>query len=130
MKKTREQLEKDVHTACLPDPEIPFFESRYSESLGLMEFIPPDENNPTPCRNERKNVNWDDKINPHHYQKTCGTSLEVIDFIKSILTASEFIGYCAGNAMKYRLRAGKKSKSIETDIKKAMWYEEKIKNVE
>lgn len=107
MKKTREQLINDIQTACLLD-----------------------ENNPTPCRNERKNVNWDDKINPHHYQKTCGTSLEVIDFIKSILTASEFIGYCAGNAMKYRLRAGKKSKSIETDIKKAMWYEEKIKNVE
>lgn len=127
MKKTKEQLTKDVQAACLPEGEVPFFESRYNERTGLMEFIPPDEDNPTPCRNEKKNIN--DKINPPHYQTTCGTDLESIDFIQSILTETQFIGYCAGNAMKYRLRAGKKSENIDTDIKKAIWYEEKIKNV-
>ncbi len=87
----------------------------------------------------------DDKINPPHYKQTCGLDLEAIDIMKTILTTDQFVGYCAGNALKYRLRAGKKYESmdcvrakykclpekiydeIETDIKKAMWYEDKIK---
>lgn len=49
---------------------------------------------------------------------------EVIDIIKNSLTPVEFKGYCIGNILKYRLRAGKKeNNSIEDDLNKAKHYE-------
>lgn len=53
---------------------------------------------------------------PKHYQ---GKTLEVIDVI-----ADFDLNFCLGNAIKYILRAGKKSDRIE-DLKKAMWYLQK-----
>ena len=47
--------------------------------------------------------------------------MEAIEAIKLVLTPEEFIGYCKGNALKYRLRAGKKDK-LEQDIAKAETY--------
>ena len=117
----KEQLVHDIQASYCGEPTPYQIERKNAKELieAMAVGWMPDAIDPISCRNE---------INPPHYQRTCGTELEVIDFIKSILTASQFIGYCAGNAMKYRLRAGKKSDDIETDIKKAIWYEEKIKN--
>ena len=56
---------------------------------------------------------------PKHY-KILDT--EAIDIIFKSLSQEEFGGYCLGNALKYRLRAGKKDK-LEQDIAKAEEYE-------
>lgn len=64
-----------------------------------------------------------DEINhPSHYQSLPG--FESIDIIQSALTPEEFQGFCKGNMLKYRFRAGKKG-SPETCIAKADWYEKR-----
>ena len=63
----------------------------------------------------------DDPVNhPSHYMVWPGT--EAIDLIRALLTPVEFAGYCKGNSLKYRLRAGNKGATIE-DINKAKVYE-------
>lgn len=57
---------------------------------------------------------------PSHYM-LFADGTEAIDVIRSALTPEEFIGYCKGNVLKYRLRAGKKDK-LEQDIAKAETY--------
>lgn len=47
---------------------------------------------------------------------------EAITAIACTLTQEQFYGYCLGNAMKYRLRAGKKDDTLQ-DIGKAEEYE-------
>lgn len=49
--------------------------------------------------------------------------MEVIDIIKATLTPEEFAGYCKGNVLKYRLRAGEKG-DVNEDIAKADKYNE------
>ena len=49
--------------------------------------------------------------------------METVDAIVELLTPEEFVGYCKGNILKYRMRAGKKSDKIVEDIKKARVYE-------
>lgn len=56
---------------------------------------------------------------PRHYLVFPDT--EALDIIKAALTDEEFRGYLKGNALKYRLRAGKKDK-LEQDIAKAQQY--------
>lgn len=56
---------------------------------------------------------------PAHYQFF--PDLEDIQVIASSLTLAEFRGYCCGNRLKYRLRAGNKDK-LEQDIKKSDYY--------
>ena len=55
---------------------------------------------------------------PAHY--TSG-SRECIDIIRDHLNADQFEGYCIGNAIKYRHRAGLKWNEAE-DLAKADWY--------
>lgn len=62
----------------------------------------------------------DDVTHPHHYMLF--PDLEVVDAIVALLSEEEFIGYCKGNILKYRLRAGKKDDLVK-DIKKASIYE-------
>jgi hypothetical protein len=57
---------------------------------------------------------------PQHYM-LFPDGTEVIDVIKAVLTPEEFLGYCKGNALKYRLRAGKKD-NLEQDIAKAQKF--------
>lgn len=66
----------------------------------------------------------DDVRNPTHYQVFPGT--ESIEIIARSMTQAEFRGFCLGNVLKYRLRAGKKSDqaSIEKDLRKADFYKE------
>ena len=74
---------------------------------------------------------WDDRYpkthdevnHPSHYQ--LGGGLESIDVIRATLTPEQFKGFCLGNALKYRLRAGNKG-DAQRDIDKAEWYKKEI----
>jgi len=46
---------------------------------------------------------------------------EVIEVIAASSTLDEYRGYCRGNVIKYRLRAGKKDDAAQ-DLKKADFY--------
>jgi len=62
-----------------------------------------------------------DAVNhPSHYM-LFADGTESIDVIKKVLTTEEFIGFCKGNVLKYRLRAGKKD-ALQQDIDKAETY--------
>lgn len=66
-----------------------------------------------------------DEINsPSHYMLF--PDMEAIDVIIAALTPEEFAGYCKGNALKYRLRAGSKGPA-EKCIAKANWYQQKLR---
>ena len=56
---------------------------------------------------------------PKHYMLF---DFEAIDLIYEVLSKDEFRGYCVGNTLKYRLRAGKKGDALE-DLAKANEYE-------
>ena len=67
----------------------------------------------------------DDSVRqPSHYQVFDG--VESIEIIARSMTVSEFRGFCMGNVLKYRLRAGKKSElaTMEKDLNKAAFYQE------
>lgn len=56
-----------------------------------------------------------DSVNhPSHYNSH---GIEAINVIEAF-----HLGFCRGNALKYILRAGKKTKDCDEDIKKAIWY--------
>jgi hypothetical protein len=54
---------------------------------------------------------------------------EVFDQMILLYGLEAVKGFCICNAYKYRQRAGKKSDAIEEDIKKALWYETKLKEI-
>ena len=59
-----------------------------------------------------------DNINhPPHYQ---ANGMEAIDVIEAFS-----LGFHLGNAVKYILRAGKKTENSGEDIQKAIWYLER-----
>lgn len=58
---------------------------------------------------------------PKHYEFFEG--VEAITIIARSMTEKQFAGYCMGNALKYRLRAGNKF-NTEEDLKKADYYKE------
>lgn len=61
-----------------------------------------------------------DPVNqPQHYQFF--PDLEAIEVIARSTTQGQFYGYCLGNRLKYRLRAGNKDK-LEQDIAKSDKY--------
>ena len=66
---------------------------------------------------------YDSVNSPPHY--TIGEGIECIDYIKQVLTAEEFKGYCHGNLIKYQHRRGYKRKPVE-DMEKAQWYLNKM----
>lgn len=61
---------------------------------------------------------------PSHYQLFEG--IEAIEVIARSMTQEMFNGYCLGNILKYRLRAGKKGEmaTLEKDMAKAEFYKE------
>jgi hypothetical protein len=60
----------------------------------------------------------EDKVNPSHYKQG---GLEAIDVIEAF-----DLDFCRGNAVKYLLRAGRKSSEAEkTELEKARWYIER-----
>lgn len=56
----------------------------------------------------------DDPTNPNYYKQG---GMEVIDIIEKF-----GLGFHVGNALKYILRAGSKTASVELDLGKALWY--------
>lgn len=62
----------------------------------------------------------DDSVkNPNHYKLMKG--VESIEIIARSMTEQQWHGFCLGNIIKYRLRAGKKD-SLNQDIDKANFY--------
>jgi hypothetical protein len=57
----------------------------------------------------------DDAVNPVHYKTAAG--IESIDVIEAYR-----LGFALGNAVKYILRAGRKTKDPSTDLAKSHWY--------
>ena len=73
------------------------------------------------CLTAETDVVKEDVVNkPSHYQFF---DLEAIAVIRASMTKEAFLGYCMGNALKYRLRAGKKD-NVTQEIAKAIKYEE------
>ena len=63
------------------------------------------------------------KINPSHYK---GYSKETIEMMIAIYGAESVATYCEINALKYRMRLGKKvGESISDDLAKEKWYLDK-----
>ena len=58
--------------------------------------------------------------NPKHYQLFDG--IESIEIIARAMTVEQFLGFCLGCALKYRIRAGKKDDALQ-DIAKANQFE-------
>lgn len=63
----------------------------------------------------------DNVTNPSHYQ--IFKDKQAIEVIARSMSPEAFKGYCFGNVLKYRLRAGKKG-NAEEDLRKAKYYEE------
>lgn len=59
--------------------------------------------------------------NPKHY--LIFDNVEAIEIIASTLTTSQWKGFCLGNILKYRIRAGKKD-DMQQDIAKSIEYED------
>ncbi len=70
---------------------------------------------------EQKQNQHDAIRSPKHYSILDG--VESITIIASAMTVDEWRGFCLGNIIKYRLRAGNKDK-LEQDISKADYYKE------
>ena len=77
---------------------------------------------PQPPHTEYEEVN-----NPKHYDFF---DITAINAIEKLLIWEEYMGFLKGNALKYRLRIGKKPNvSIVNDLKKAEWYEREYNRV-
>jgi len=68
-----------------------------------------------------------DFVNPDHYK---GYKKEVYEMMIDIWGKEAFITHCEMCSLKYRMRLGKKpDQSIERDLEKAKWYEDKAKEL-
>lgn len=70
---------------------------------------------------DKINDELDQVENPSHYQLIEG--VESIEIISRSMTQEQWRGFCLGNMLKYRIRAGKKDK-LQQDIDKANFYGE------
>ena len=71
--------------------------------------------------NETAEIGHDKVRNPSHYQLIEG--IESIEVIARSMTKEQWKGFCLGNMLKYRIRAGKKD-ALQKDIDKANFYGE------
>ena len=76
---------------------------------------------PAPCVGVGSPTTKDLVNSPAHYEVF--PDLEAIQVIARAMTQEQFYGYCLGNRLKYRLRAGKKD-ALEQDIAKSDKYTE------
>jgi hypothetical protein len=82
----------------------------------LKEFDDYEERPQKPATQKADNVR-----KPSHYQLIDG--IESIEIIARSMTAEQWKGFCLGNMLKYRIRAGKKD-ALQQDIDKANYYGE------
>jgi hypothetical protein len=65
--------------------------------------------------------------NPSYYKDY---HMEISEMQIRIWGKDKYIAHCEMNAFEYRMRAGKKDgQPLELDISKAMWYENKAKEL-
>lgn len=77
---------------------------------------------------EEKLLTKDDVNHPKHYNSEVFP--QVIDMMLTTFSKDDVLAFCKLNSFKYRMRAGiKDSNKIEEDIKKAIWYENKYKEL-
>lgn len=96
--------------ACAGDTRYPH---RDSLAVRMQRLKPTTTQEPTAP------VTTDAVNSPKHYQFF--PDLEAIEVIARSMTQEQFYGYCLGNRLKYRLRAGNKDK-LEQDIAKSDKY--------
>ena len=84
----------------------------------------PEEPEVTPTDDQPTGEPIEGVTKPSHY--TLFDDVEAIEVIARSMTREQFKGYCFGNILKYRLRAGKKSELayLEKDMAKAGFYGE------
>lgn len=97
-------------------------------SLGEATYLGEEEDHLTspelalvPMEEEEKPSLCDAVNHPSHYQFF--EDVEAIQIIARSLTREQFKGYCMGNKLKYRLRAGEKD-NLQQDIDKSNKYSE------
>ena len=96
--------------ACNGDDRYPH---RDSLAVRMQRSVPATTQGPT------VSLTTDAVNSPKHYQFF--PDLEAIEIIARSMTQEQFYGYCLGNRLKYRLRAGNKDK-LEQDIAKSDKY--------
>ena len=70
--------------------------------------------------NQTPVIEHDAIIRPSHYDMMGANTIEIL---AAALTEAEWRGFCLGNTLKYRIRAGKKD-DLQQDIDKANNYEQ------
>lgn len=90
--------------------------------MGCIACLEKDDRYPHTCQPVAKPIEGVTK--PSHYMLF--DDIEAIEVIARSMTREQFKGYCLGNILKYRLRAGKKSELayLEKDMAKANFYGE------
>lgn len=93
---------------------------------GCIACLEKDDRYPHTCCSEGSNTAKpiEGVTKPSHYMLF--DDIEAIEVIARSMTQEQFKGYCLGNILKYRLRAGKKSELafLEKDLAKADFYKE------
>lgn len=100
----------------LKDPKGTY--STLGELRGAMDRVKKAEKAPTGTSTTTNDVHQ-----PSHYKLF--QDVESIEVIARSMTVEQFHGFCFGNILKYRLRAGKKSElaTMQKDLAKASFYE-------
>lgn len=69
-------------------------------------------------------MSYDDKGHAEHYRSE---RLDAMTIFERIFGTMSLMTFCEMNALKYRIRLGKKNSSLEVDLTKANWYESQAK---
>lgn len=120
----RDQAVKMAEEITALKEAVKYYSGKYASAEKELDhyrstYIAPHPAEPVPQQDDPVN-------NPKHYQFAPG--IEAIDVIESILTTEQFRGYCIGNALKYRLRAGDKG-DTQQDIDKSKWYQNRARTL-
>lgn len=94
------------------------FSEEYNFNSAAFIFKEATDNFQTDTKNQQSEPNSNAVINPKHYDVM---DEKVIEMIARCQTQEMFYGFCLGNVMKYRLRAGGKDDLVQ-EIQKADNY--------
>ena len=85
----------------------------FKGAFEILKEMPPEQD--SSAHADKK----DAVINPNHYDMMGANTIEIL---AAAMTEAEWRGFCLGNTLKYRIRAGKKD-DLQQDIDKANNYE-------
>lgn len=121
-----------IHCAGIPcsicpvnnNQKITLGEIRAMDPRKIKSEPEPEEPEVTPTDDQSSAKSIEGVTKPSHYMLF--DDIEAIEVIARSMTREQFKGYCFGNILKYRLRAGKKSELayLEKDMAKAGFYSE------